>query len=452
MPAYTREDVQALIDHAAREQNILPLTSRCDARCVFCSHHNNPKDIQVISIGTRTLEEITETMGHLRPDLPITIGESASSIIEGEPTLHPRFQEVIAALRMRFPGTPVEITTNGHHLTEQVVHFLADHQPILINLSLNGGTADSRRILMGDSEEQARTAIQGVELLGKYGVPFQGSLVGMPNLTGWADMEASIRHLADHGARTVRVFLPGFSQWVKENIFPDPDTIYEQLRQFIAGLSDDIPCPVLLEPSYVKDLTPTASGVTRNSPAWSAGVRRGDVFVRINGQTPRSRTEAYAMLHARREVNAKVSRGGRLFTARWTNGGEGSGVTMEFDFDLDRAAAIRHVIDTAPGFVLALSSEFGRDVFLAAQDAVGTDRGRYDSVAVPNRTFGGTIHASGLLCCSDYEAAFAHWCESHPRPAGVIVPGESFNSLGRDLKGVHVAQLSQALGVPVVPV
>ena len=108
-----------------------------------------------------------------------------------------------------------------------------------------------------------------------------------------------------------------------DNSQDDPDTIYEQLRQFIAGLSDDIPCPVLLEPSYVKDLTPAASGVTRNSPAWTAGVRRGDVFVRINGQIPRSRTEAYAMLHARREVNAKVSRGGRLFSACGSPSGSG---------------------------------------------------------------------------------------------------------------------------------
>ncbi len=250
MPAYTKEEIQALIDHAAREQNILPLTSRCDARCVFCSHHNNPKEIQVISIGTRTMEEIAETMDHLRPDRTITIGESASSIIEGEPTLHPRFQEVIAALRMRFPDTPVEVTTNGHHLTEQMVRFLAGHQPILINLSLNGGTVASRRILMGDGEELASTAIHGVELLGEYGVPFSGSLVGMPNLVGFDDMETSIRLLASHGARSVRVFLPGFSQWVKEDIFPEPDAIYGQLKTFIDGLADDIPCPVLLEQEW----------------------------------------------------------------------------------------------------------------------------------------------------------------------------------------------------------
>lgn len=449
MPAYTKEEIQALIDHAAGEQNILPLTSACDARCVFCSHHNNPREVQVISTGARSLEEISRTMDRLRPELPITIGESASSIIEGEPTLHPQFQEVIAALRMRFPHTAVELTTNGRRLTEQMVKFLAAHQPLLVNLSLNGGTADSRRVLMGDSEEQARTALRGVELLGEYGVPFQGSLVGMPNLTGFTDMEASIRHLAGHGARTVRVFLPGFSRWARPEIFPDPDAIYGQLKEFIDGLADEIPCPVLLEPSFVKDLSPAVSGVTRNSPAWTAGVRRGDVLRLINGQTPRSRTEAYAMLHAKREVKARAARGKKLFTAQWTNGPEGSGVTMEYDFDLNQAEYLDRVISTAPGFVLALCSEFGRDVFVAALDAAGTSRKWYEAVAVPNRTFGGTIRAAGLLCCSDFQAAFEDYCAAHPKPKAVLVPGISFNSLGRDLKGVSVSQLRAALGVPV---
>lgn len=452
MSAYTNDEIRRLIDHAAAEQNILPLTSRCDARCVFCSHHNNPRDIQVISIGTRTPEEITGTMAHLRPDLPITIGESASSIIEGEPTLHPQFREVITALRSRFPHTPVELTTNGHHLTEELVRLLAELQPVTVNLSLNGGTAESRRILMGDSPEQARTAIDGVALLGRYGVPFSGSLVGMPNLTGFADMERSIRHLADHGAQTVRVFLPGFSQWAREDVFPNADAIYDQLKSFLHGLSDDIRCPVLLEPSFVKDLTPAVSGVTVGSPAWTAGVRREDVLTRINGTVPRSRVEAFALLHAPREVTVSLRRGDASFEAAWVNGPLGSGVTMEYDFDLNHAACIRSVIDGAPGFVLALTSEFGHDVLVAALDAVGTDRSRYAAVAVKNRTFGGTIRAAGLLCCSDYQAAFEAYCAEHSRPAGVILPAISFNSLGRDLKGVSLAELRTALALPVVSV
>lgn len=452
MSTYTKQEIQALIDHAAREQNILPLTSRCDARCVFCSHHNNPKDIQVISIGTRTMEEITETMEHLRPDLPVTIGESASSIIEGEPTLHPQFREVISALRARFPHTPVELTTNGHHLTEELVRFLADHQPVMVNLSLNGGTAESRRILMGDSDEFAQTAIRGVELLGRYGVPFSGSLVGMPNLTGFGDMEASIRHLADNGAQTVRVFLPGFSKWAREDIFPNAATIYGQLKEFIHSLSDDICCPVLLEPSYVKDLIPTVSGVLKGSPAWSAGVRRDDVFTHINGAIPRSRVEAYAMLHARQEVCVTVRRGETVFEARWRNGPQGAGVTMEYDFDPAQADYIKSVIDSAPGFVLALNSEFGHEVFLSALDMAGAAPNRYAAIAVKNQTFGGTIRAAGLLCCSDYQAAFEDYCAANPCPAGVLLPAISFNSLGRDLKGVHFSELQKALGVPVVPV
>ncbi len=447
--SYTPEEIQTLLDHAAREQNILPLTSRCDSRCVFCSHRNNPPEVQVISIGTRTLAQIEASMAHLDPSGPITIGESASSVIEGEPTLHPRFREIITLLRKKFPRTPVEITTNGHHLTEELVKFLAGQQPLTVNLSLNSATCEGRRVLMGDGEEAARTAIEGVTLLGRYGVPFAGSMVGMPNLTGFDDLERTVRHLADNGAQTVRIFLPGFSQWLKDkDIFPNSEEIFARLKEFVAGLPDDIPCPVLLEPSFVSDLTPVLSGVYRGSPAWAAGLRRGDVLVKVNGETPRCRVEAYAMVHARRSVKVKCDRGGKLYTASWENGPAGAGITMEYDFDLRQAEYAKQVIHTAPGFVLGLCSEFGRDVFAAALSAVGADPARYTLIATPNRTFGGTIHAAGLLCCSDFEAAFRDYAASHPAPGAVILPAIAFNRLGRDLKGVSVNELQRALGVP----
>ena len=121
-------------------------------------------------------------------------------------------------------------------------------------------------------------------------------------------------------------------------------------------------------------------------------------------------------------------------------------------FDLNHAAYIKSVIEQAPGFVLALNSEFGHDVFVAALDAVGIDRSRYAAVAVKNETFGGTIRAAGLLCCSDYQTAFETYCAAHPRPAGVLVPAISFNSLGRDLKGIHLLELQRSIGLPIVPV
>lgn len=449
MSSYTPEEIQSLLDHAAREQNILPLTSRCDSRCIFCSHHNNPKGIQVISIGTRTLAQIDEAISYLNPQAEITIGESASSIIEGEPTLHSEFKEVIELLRRRCPDTPVSITTNGHHLTEELVAFLSQHQPIMMNLSLNSGTMSGRHLLMGNDEDQARTAIEGVKLLGQYRVPFQGSLVGMPNVTGFDDVEASIRLLAENGARSVRVFLPGFSSFVKEDLFPNPETIYQELKGFLTSLSDDIPCPVLLEPSFVTNLTPEISGVIAHSPAFLAGLRRGDVIHSVNGNTPKSRVEAFGLVQESEEVTVTCSRNGKSYEASWRNGSEGAGISLEYDFDLKRATYMRNAIVTAPGHVLLLTSEFGHSVVNAALNAVDTPKERYTAIVTPNLTFGGTIRASGLLTCDDYLAAYEHFAASHPKPAALMVPSESFNSLGRDLKGIHFSVISEQTRLPL---
>ncbi len=54
-------------------------------------------------------------------------------------------------------------------------------------------------------------------------------------------------------------------------------------------------CPVLLEPSYVQDLRCMISGVRKNSPAWQAGLRKGDEILTVNGETPYSRVAATAI-------------------------------------------------------------------------------------------------------------------------------------------------------------
>jgi len=451
MSRLTQEEIRELIVRSARDANILPITSRCDAGCIFCSHRNNPPEVLVASVGTRSIEDIVSTFPFLRKDVEITIGESATRLIEGEPMLHPDFLEIIRLLRQFFRRTPISITTNGRYLTEETVSALAEAGNILINLSLNSASEEGRRLLMGDSPEVSRRTLEGVKLLKEYKIPFHGSLVGMPNITGYEDIKDTIEFLSNNGALSVRVFAPGFSRFVKGELFPDAGTIIEELRSFIGRLSEDLPCPVLLEPSSVKDLRAVCSGVVKGSAAWEIGMRRGDEIVTIDGKAPRSRVEAFEMLERPGDHEVQFLHQGELRsgTITWTSI-SGCGITMEYDFDMRRGENVKRAVMTAPGHVLALTSEFAYPVFCAMLEKLKVPKDRIDARFVPNITFGGTIKAAGLLCVSDYLAAFEAYCEEKGRPGAVMLPRESFDFKGRDLTGRTFTELQKTFNLPAI--
>lgn len=437
--------------NSAAEGNILPITSRCDTRCVFCSHKNNPPEIDVIYIGVRTLDEIAQTMNYLDPRQAITIGESASSIIEGEPFTHPGFREILIALRSRFPQTPVAITTNGHYLTCSMVDFISGLGNISLNISLNSASVKGRKLLMGDTEEQTEQTLAGIIMMAERGIPYGSSMVAMPQLTGWDDMRNTIQFLSDHKATVIRVCMPGFSGKAMRSSFPDGDTIHAELREFIFGLSTELRCPVLIEPSYVANLIPEISGVIKDSPAWLAGIRRGDAIRSVNGREPRCRVEAWKMLEPRGPMRIVALKDGTVEEHLWLNPHNGgSGIVMEYDFDMGRAEVIRQLILRQPGKTLLLASEFGYGVVRAILELLRLSDDCAEVIPVKNLTFGGSIKASGLLTVDDYEVAFKNWqTRNKERPSQLLVPVESFNSLGFDLKHRHYAQLGGLTQIPV---
>lgn len=447
-------EIERLILDSAVEANILPLTSRCDCRCVFCSHKNNPPGITTVSVGVRSLREITRNLAFLDPGRVITIGESATPIVEGEPFTHPEFSEVLSLVRRVFPDTPVEITTNGRGLDRETVKLLQDLGNIALSVSLNSSSVRGRTLLMGETPEESRRVLAAMDLLAASTVRFSGSLVAMPNLVGWEDVEGTVVFLAERGAEAVRVVMPAFSSRADPGIFPDPDRIYGELRGFVHGLSPDLSCPVLVEPSCSSDLTPVVSGVLKGSPAWTAGLRRDDVFVTINGVKPRCRVEAWNMLLPAGTLVAEVRRGGTRRTMGWTNRREGdSGITMEYDFDPVRAERLRDTVLGRPGCSLLFTSELGSAVVRRVLESMELGGDRAEPVVVKNHTFGGTIGAAGLLTVDDFVAAYSAWrgrSASGASPAQLIVPVESLDSRGFDLKRTHVSRLEQAAGIPVV--
>ncbi|MGN0203055.1 MAG: radical SAM protein [Coprococcus sp.] len=448
--AYTPMHIQDLINRTAMEANILPLTSRCDSACIFCSHQNNPPQVQVIYMGERSLEDILDTMQYLDAHRTITIGESATNIIEGEPTSHRDFKEIIRQLRRLFPLTPVSMTTNGHHLNRDLVDFLSQQQPVYVNLSLNSSSVSCHRRLMRDTEAMAECAIASIELLDEYHIPFSCSMVGMPNITGFDDIRRTIQDISRYGADSIQLFMPGFSSHTKKDIFPNPDTIYRELKNFVDDIAPEIDCPVLLEPSYVQDLRSIVSGIRKGSPAWEAGIRRGDEIISVNDQIPYSRVDAYGKLNGHGMRIVKYRHQDAIIETSWTNTPDGScGITMEYDFDRKRALYMEKTIASAPGKVLMLSSEFAHPLIQTVVENMAVSEDKYDIICTPNITFGGTIRAAGLLCCDDYIQAIRRYLQGHEMPGALAMPGESFNYLGRDLTGRHYTEIGRAFHLPV---
>jgi molybdenum cofactor biosynthesis enzyme MoaA len=93
--------------------NILPVTSSCSSGCVFCSHKNNPVDIEVFNLPRLSFSEICDMAEFLDGSKKIVIGESASRIIEGEPFIREDMLDIIKYLRKKFSRAEIEITTGG---------------------------------------------------------------------------------------------------------------------------------------------------------------------------------------------------------------------------------------------------------------------------------------------------------------------------------------------------
>jgi len=70
-------------------RGVLPLTSECNMRCVFCSNRFNPPGVRVAFIRPRAPAEVVDSLDELAPAERVVIGESATRICEGEPFTHP---------------------------------------------------------------------------------------------------------------------------------------------------------------------------------------------------------------------------------------------------------------------------------------------------------------------------------------------------------------------------
>jgi len=449
--------------NAALARGALPITSACNFACFFCSNRQNPPNVRTYRFPHRPLADIRRDIELLPRSGRIVIGEAATRIDEGEPFLHPDCERILAAVRAARPRAELVVTTNGSLLDRNRAELLAALAPVSVNLSLNMVTPAARRHWLGD--RQPERALAAARLLTEHGVPWHGSLVGMPYLTGWEEIDRTLRFLAEAGALTARLFLPGFTRLAPPELKFGRE-LWSELAAFAGRMARALSLPITVEPPLLSDLAARVAGVISGSPAARAGLRAGDIIAAVgpSGERPRTRVDCYRLLSeaelpcaltVERETPGEAPALHALTlsprpageTKDGRAGYAAHGVVLDYDVDprqVDRAVGL---MQRARGATLILTGALAAPLIALALRRAAPDAD-WRVVTVENRFFGGSIMAAGLLTVGDIIAA-GRAAAREGRPALILLPGRPFDERGRDLLGQSYFDVAEALGAPV---
>jgi len=104
----------------------IEITSRCNLKCVYCTHPNMPRVKEDMS--ERIFDRALTWVDHFYRVAGTQDSEVNLAGI-GESTIHPKLVEFVAETRRRFPGARILFASNGLVLDEDLAARLAPYQP-----------------------------------------------------------------------------------------------------------------------------------------------------------------------------------------------------------------------------------------------------------------------------------------------------------------------------------
>lgn len=418
---------------------ILPLTSACNTACAFCSHRFNPAGIKTVAVNPLSqadLELLLPTIARLSA---LTIGESASTIMEGEPLTHPRFRQIMQQIRDVAPQISMKLTTNGILLSDGMLAFLESIRPLELTISLNSTTQMGRRQLMGVGAGSTDGLLQRLAA-GK--LPWHASIVAMPHLVGMDDILETLQQSAQHGAVTIRVFLPGFTRLTPSSLRL-PASMQAQLLHELAEWADAHSTPLLVEPRRLTDLRADIVGVIAGSPAENK-LARHDAILAVDDAPVMSRIDAFDRLYTAMNPHVTFERDGVVANTQLIKAAlSRSGIVVHSDMSpalmrrLRRRCSRRHS-------VWVLASTLGSDLLDACLPSEQYPNTHVITVA--NQTFGGSIGCAGLLTVADMIAGLPSGTR---RPDILLLPKVAFDRSGNDITGVNYENVQAVTGCRV---
>lgn len=425
--------------------NILPVISLCNTSCVFCSHRQNPKEVEVYKLDKLELCDFEEIIEFLSPNRKIIIGESATRIIEGEPLLHKNFIEIVERVKNKFKYSHIQITTNGILLNEKLVDRLSELGGIELNVSVNCIQDDKRRAILGlkepDNIKEKLTLLKGR-------INYSASAVFDPNFMSYDDIEEMAEFLNKNGASSIRLFLPGYTYLTGRHL--ELDALYNDVRIYIKKLKAKNSIPIIIEPSYIFDLKARIEGVVDNSAAKEAGIQEDDIIEEVNNEKVLTRVDAFNRVFRLKNPELDIIRGDkRLKIKLKKEKNTPPGFIVLYDIDPDETIRIKKLVERYQcNNVLFITSELAYNV-LKSLFEVGGFTFNYNIIKAPNTFFGGTIKCAGLLTVQDIIDRAKDYIDQEAKPDLIVLPPIMFDNRRRDLLGRKIDEIEAVLKIPV---
>jgi len=196
---------------SGKHNSVLSISAVCNNRCLFCTNELNPFPIETGMF--RDLEDVKYQLSLMDAhDGPIYMSESVPGrIAEGEAFLHPRLFEILKLVRRKFLSNKLFFTTNGSMLDETFLKELSRFRPMEINLSMHSTQPDHWARIFRRSETAAAKTLDSLQLIKRYHMDLAGSIVTLPKICGWADIEQTFATLVNHGAAHMFLWWPGYA-------------------------------------------------------------------------------------------------------------------------------------------------------------------------------------------------------------------------------------------------
>jgi len=234
--------------------NQLPISAVCNSHCLFCSNHLNP--FPVAGGFFRDIEDIKLQLCAMSAnDDPIRMSDSLPGrISEGEALLHPRLLEILEIVRRKFFYNTLCFTTNASMLDSTFLKKLSSFRPIEINISLHSLEPALWARIFGQDIRRAETAISSLPLIRAHKMDLIGTIVPLPMLCGWDDLEQTYAHLVSQGAKSMILYWPGHTKRTQPEVVADLECSLAEFTDFAERMKTAYRVPLIPHPDMVSPL------------------------------------------------------------------------------------------------------------------------------------------------------------------------------------------------------